>query len=246
MHEFRADLHIHTVLSPCGDLEMSPSGIVEEAKKKQLDIIGITDHNSTLHCKLVQEIAAREGILVLMGAEVTTKEEIHCLTFFENTEKLHAFQEFLDENLPAIPNDPYRFGYQVVVNEKEEIIQEVPYLLISALDQSMGQLEQKVHELDGFLFPAHINKKRNSLISQLGFIPNGLLVDGFEVLPNGSLPDPGPFLAAYPDAILMNNSDAHTLNQLGSRYNLIHMQDLSFGSFREALKSKVNFKVITR
>ena len=47
----RADLHIHTVLSPCGDLEMSPLSILEAARKQKLDIIGITDHNSTRQSK---------------------------------------------------------------------------------------------------------------------------------------------------------------------------------------------------
>lgn len=241
MRKYRADLHIHTVLSPCGDLDMSPSRIVKEAKKKQLHIIGITDHNSTLQCKTVQEIAEQEGILVLSGAEVTTREEIHCLTFFENTDTLHVFQAFLDDHLPAIPNDPERFGHQVVVNENEEIIQEVPFLLVSALDQSLSQLEQKVHQLGGLIFPAHINKRRDSLISQLGFIPGGLYVDGFETLPLSSLPDPIPYLSAYPESVILNNSDAHTPDQIGSRYNLICMRNLSFDGLREALREKSNF-----
>ena len=32
--QFRADMHIHSVLSPCGDIEMSPSAIVAQAKAK--------------------------------------------------------------------------------------------------------------------------------------------------------------------------------------------------------------------
>jgi len=220
---------------------MSPVKIVAEAKRKKIDLIGITDHNTTLHCELVQKIAEREGILALAGAEVTTREEIHCLTFFENTDSLHQFQEYLDHHLPTIPNDPDRFGYQVVVNEQEEILFEAQYLLISAIDQSLNQLEQKVHQLGGLVIPAHINKKRDSLISQLGFIPSGLKVDGFEVLPMSNLPDPALFLGAYPEVVLMVNSDAHTPGQIGNRYNLVHLEDLSFNSFREALRSKQNF-----
>ena len=83
MKKYRADLHIHTVLSPCGDLEMSPVNIVQKAKERSLNILGISDHNSTLHAPLIKKLAAKEGILVLMGAEVTTKEEVHCLCFFE-------------------------------------------------------------------------------------------------------------------------------------------------------------------
>ena len=58
MKTFRTDLHIHTLLSPCGDLEMSPANIVSLACQRGLDIIGITDHNTTRQCELVWETGA--------------------------------------------------------------------------------------------------------------------------------------------------------------------------------------------
>ncbi len=42
MQVFSADLHIHTVISPCGDLDMSPIRIIERVLERKLDIIGIT------------------------------------------------------------------------------------------------------------------------------------------------------------------------------------------------------------
>ena len=41
LQPYKADLHIHTVLSPCGDLEMSPAAIVERALARGLDMIAI-------------------------------------------------------------------------------------------------------------------------------------------------------------------------------------------------------------
>jgi predicted metal-dependent phosphoesterase TrpH len=92
MNVYKADLHIHTVLSPCGDLEMSPSNIIRQAKEQKLDIIGITDHNSTRHCKLTAELGERQGIFVLTGVEITTREEVHCLAFFEKPESIDIFR----------------------------------------------------------------------------------------------------------------------------------------------------------
>jgi predicted metal-dependent phosphoesterase TrpH len=117
MRDFRADLHIHTVLSPCGDLRMSPANIISEAVKKGIDIIGITDHNTTKHCGLISRLAAQHGIFTMTGAEVTTKEEVHCLAFFENSDTLEIFQNYLDDNLPEIMNVPEIFGDQVEVDE---------------------------------------------------------------------------------------------------------------------------------
>ena len=54
--QFKADMHIHSVLSPCGDIEMSPSAIVAQAKAKGLDIIGLTDHNTTLNADVTRRL----------------------------------------------------------------------------------------------------------------------------------------------------------------------------------------------
>ena len=117
MNSYCADLHIHSVLSPCGDLEMSPLKIVEEAAKKELDIIAVSDHNHTGHARLTRELGARKGIWVVYGAEICTREEVHCLTFFDSDEQLNAFQSLLDESLPKIPNDVALFGHQLIVDE---------------------------------------------------------------------------------------------------------------------------------
>ena len=131
---FKADLHIHTVLSPCGDLEMSPTAIVDRALERGLDMIAISDHNTTRQVKVTQRVGKQKGLFVLGGVEVTSQEEAHCLCFFENDEQLDQMQEFLDTHLPPIPNDEDRFGYQLIVDENEEIVGEEEYHLLNAID----------------------------------------------------------------------------------------------------------------
>jgi predicted metal-dependent phosphoesterase TrpH len=126
MQLYKADLHTHTVLSPCGDLDMSPYEIIRLAKERQLDIIGITDHNTTKHCPLTRKYGEQMGVFVLMGVEITTKEEAHCLAFFENEKQLSEIEQFLQDNLPDIPNDIEKFGYQVQVDEKGDIVYQEP------------------------------------------------------------------------------------------------------------------------
>ncbi len=181
MNLFRADLHIHTLLSPCGSLDMSPANIIETAKIKGLDIIGIADHNSTQHGKLIHKLAKQNGILALCGAEVTTREEVHCLAFFENFENLDLFQQYLWEHLVKIKNVPEKFGYQPVIDENENIVEMLDALLIQPLTESIEFVEAKVHSLDGIFIPAHINRPMNGILSQLGFIPAGLNCDALEI-----------------------------------------------------------------
>lgn len=243
MRKFRADLHTHTVLSPCGDLEMSPVNIVRKAKERGIDILGITDHNSTLHAPLIKELAAKEGIMVLMGAEVTTKEEVHCLCFFESEEYLSEFQKYLDQHLPKIPNDENKFGYQVVVNEKEEIVAEVECLLISGLEQSIEEIERKVHELEGLFIPAHINKTINSIISQLGFLPPDLKVDALELsqhITKEEFLKKNKYLSKHS---FIKSSDAHYIENIGDVWANFFLEELSFEEVRKALRSEEGRKV---
>lgn len=235
MKKFRADLHMHTVLSPCGDLEMSPVNIVRKASERGIDILGITDHNSTLHAPLIKELASKEGIMVLMGAEVTTKEEVHCLCFFEDEELLSQFQEYLNEHLPNIPNDTDRFGYQVVVNENEEITDEIDCLLISGLNQGIEEIEKKVHSLNGLFIPAHINKTVNSVISQLGFLPPDLKVDALEISQHTTKSEflkKNKYLKNYN---FIQSSDAHYIDNIGNTWTNFFMERRNFEEIKMAL-----------
>lgn len=75
-------MHLHTCLSPCGSLEMSPQRIVETALERGVDAIAVTDHNSTLQCPEIQALGEERGLMVFAGAEVTTREEAHCVALF--------------------------------------------------------------------------------------------------------------------------------------------------------------------
>lgn len=235
MNTYRADLHIHTVLSPCGDLDMSPTNIIAKAREKGLDIIGITDHNSTRHCSLIRDLAKPAGIFVLMGAEVTTREEVHCLSFFENDDQLSEFQAYLDKHLPPVPNDTQKFGYQVVVDKDEQIVEEIKYLLISALDQSINQVEQKVHSLGGIFIPAHIDRPSYSITSQLGFVPDGLWIDAVEVSASCKKETVRPFLPKQENISVIRSSDAHYPDQIGKAFTSFEMEHRSFGEIKMAL-----------
>ncbi|HUX54771.1 MAG TPA: PHP domain-containing protein [Williamwhitmania sp.] len=237
MRVFKADLHLHTVLSPCGSLEMSPTALVARAKEVGLDLIAITDHNTTLHCELVQELAREVGIATILGAEVTTKEEVHCLTFFPTLEILSIFQLYLEQNYPiGQRNNPALFGYQVVVDRDENIIKEVDAPLISALTVSIGSLEKEVHRLGGLFIPAHINKTKFSIISQLGFIPADLPIDGVEISKHTSKKEflgRNGYLKKYP---FLQNSDAHFVQGIGEVYTSLMVEEPSFDELKLALK----------
>lgn len=243
MSLFKADLHIHSLTSPCASLDMSPVNIIQKALEMKLQIIAITDHNCTKQAPLIKRMAAEKGLFVLCGAEINSIEEVHCLTFFETYDQLKEFQFFIDQHMQPFPNHPDRFGDQIVVDEEEMIVEEIPYLLTNSLDSGLSEIEQKVHQLGGIVIPAHVDRPYNGLFSQLGFIPTDFSADAFELskhadnswATNGKIPR---------GTSIVRNSDAHHLHQIGERYTMFEMEKCSFQEIKKALKHQNGRRVI--
>ncbi len=215
---------------------MTPLNIVRKAREKELDLIAVTDHNSTLQSPEVFRLGQREGVSVICGAEITTREEVHCLAYVGTETQRLKLQEYLEKHLPHIPNDPEIFGYQLWVDEYEKVMGEAPYLLISALDQTIDQVEAFVHSIGGLFVPAHIERSRNSLLSQLGFVPPELNADALE-LSRRSHPD--TFLEHHRQLKkykIIQSSDAHYIDDLGAIHTFFTMDKPGFEGLRTALK----------
>lgn len=240
MQTFRADLHIHTVLSPCGSLEMSPVNIIEGALKNNLDIIAITDHNSTLQAEVVVKLGKDAGIEVVYGAEITTKEEIHCIALMPDISASKTLQNYLDTHRIIIKNKPNLFGDQVVVNANDEIIYEEPNLLISAIKQSIYQVCNFVQQLGGLFIPAHIDRPLYGLIKMLGFIPDNLKADAMEV--SFAIKDINEFISQqvnlekYP---IIRSSDAHVPDIIGRVFTEFRAEKPTFEEFKMACHSQM-------
>jgi len=237
MIELRADLHIHTCLSPCGDLDMTPKRILKKAKEVGLDLIAITDHNACGNVEVAQSIGEELGIQVMAGMEVTSKEEVHLLGIFGEVQRAKELEEVLHKGL-KIQNDPEIFGYQVLVNEKDEVEGFVSPLLISASHLSLEEVLRKVHELGGLCIAAHVDKPSYSIISQLGFIPKALELDAVEVWDIShylTLLNQGYGLEGF---TVVYGSDSHFLHQLGGRYTKIMVEDPSFYELSLALRNQ--------
>lgn len=234
MKPYRADLHIHTLLSPCGSLEMSPAEIISRAAAKGLDMIAVSDHNTTLHCELMVTLGHEAGITVLRAAEVTSAEEVHSLVILPGEMARISFQHWLDEHSTHVPHDHNLFGDQVVVDRNENIIGEFDHYLPAALSATLDEVETEAHRLGGLFIPAHIDRPAFSINSQLGFIPEDLYIDALEVV--GETPD-----LLYP---VIRNSDAHIPEHVGRRYTTYMLDHASFAELAMALRGEEGRHII--
>ena len=238
MKKYQADLHIHTVLSPCADLEMSPDQIVQVALKRGLDIIAITDHNSTRQCDMVRKHAKGTSLLVINGCEVNSMEEVHALCLFEDDYSRDEFQYFVDQYLPDIPNHTSYHGHQLLVDEENQILEELPFYLGNALFIDLETIERKTHELNGIFLPAHVDRPINSLYSQLGFLPKELNVDGLQISKRSNESMIRTHYDIDGEISLIKASDAHYIEDIGSVATSFYMYEPSFKELRWALHKK--------
>jgi len=232
---YRTDLHIHSTLSPCGSLESSPGAIVDEAVRKQLDIVAISDHNSTLNLPAFKK--ASEGkVIPFYGIEVQTLSETHLLVIFDNLDAAMDFGRMIHDALPDIKNSPDFFGDQVIVDENEEIISFEDRLLLQSTVMDVEEVTTKAHSFGGLVFPAHIDHDSFSIISQLGFIPPDLPIDGIELSKNITLFEAEntfpEYCSKYP---VIRNSDAHYLNEIGISFTFFDIAKPSLAEFKKAL-----------
>ena len=58
LRRYRADLHIHTALSPCASEAMTPPAILTAARRRRINVIGVVDHNAAGNARAM--IAAAE------------------------------------------------------------------------------------------------------------------------------------------------------------------------------------------
>lgn len=241
LRTLKADLHIHTCLSPCGELEMSPAAIAEQAKIKEIDIIGICDHNSAENVLAVMKAAQKFEISVLPGIEVTSQEEAHILALFDKLEQALKLQEIIYDNLPG-ENDEDTFGMQVVVNAKGEVLRFNKRLLIGASTLSVEKVVDIIHSLNGLAIASHIDREAFSIITQLGFIPAHLKLDALEISSSISYEEAKKkFNLTYP---LTSSSDAHFLKEIGRGVTLFYLKEGNIEEIKKAFLNKEGRKII--
>lgn len=214
LRELRCDLHIHTCLSPCADLEMSPKAIVEKSLKENLDIIAICDHNSSENVVYAMKAAAGKPLVVLPGMEVTTREEVHLIALFDRLEYVEKLQAKVYNHLPGV-NDERIFGCQAVVNELDEVEGFNDHLLIGATIFSIEEAVAVIHELGGLAVASHIDREGFGIISHLGFIPPDLKLDALEVSAAMGITEARREFGELYRMPFIESSDAHFIRDVG-------------------------------
>ncbi|MBU5334534.1 MAG: PHP domain-containing protein [Anaerocolumna aminovalerica] len=229
------DFHLHSCLSPCGDNDMTPANIIAMAALKKLDVVALTDHNSSKNCPAFLAMAKQYGIIAIPGMELCTQEEVHVLCLFSRLEDAMNFDGYVYEHLLPVPNNQSIFGRQQIYNEEDKVIGEEPYLLINATDISFEEVYDLVKGYNGIMLPAHIDRTANSLLYNLGFIPPESKFSCVELYDKDKmeyLRKENPYLT---NCNIITNSDAHYLEHINEPVNFIRCESRDIKDVLRAL-----------
>lgn len=234
MQPYKADLHIHTCLSPCADLDMLPQDILQAAARQGLDVIGICDHNAAANVPAVLQAAGDSPVRVIPGMEITTREEVHILGLFQSSAAVLDIEQFVQTHLQG-QNDAEIFGHQLVVDAEGTPLELCSHLLIGATDLSLTAVVDAIHERSGCAIAAHVDRQRFSLVGQLGFVPPNLALDGLEHSPRIGRQEACRQFGACGRWEFICNSDAHRLSEVGAGSSMLHLESPTADELRRAL-----------
>lgn len=221
MKNYYYDLHIHSCLSPCGDADMTPNNIAAMAKLKGLDVIALTDHNTTKNCPAFFSACRKNDIIPIAGMELTTAEDIHLVCLFESLDDAMRCSEELYPHIMNIKNKPNIFGEQIIMNSSDEIIGYEEKLLIGATDLWLCDAVDFARAHNALVFPAHIDRRANGIISILGDIPKEFSISCAEFHSKGNVDEYLKKFKAIEKCHILCSSDAHRLWEINEAENFV-------------------------
>lgn len=227
------DMHIHSVLSPCGDYLMTPNNILNMAMLNELDIIAVTDHNTMYQLNTIRELQPSFDFLVVYGCELQV-EGGHILIYFKSIDEANHFQLILDTLIEKESYDKAKYGEQCVCNSFDETVLELDYYLNIDLNCSLHRLLEILDDYDCIKVLAHLDRTSFSLIDKIDETMN---VDAVEVVDRNNLNiiyEKHPFLR---NKFVFTNSDAHIITDMNEKKNCIELNSLSVESLFEVIRN---------
>ena len=249
MMRILADMHVHTVLSPCASRDMIPPAIVREAARKGLAMIAVCDHNAAGNVEAViaaaraarGEDAGGAPLAVIAGMEITTSEEAHVLGLFPDASCARAAAEEVLSSLPlwrplSSPGSSpcTRSPEQELVDAAGARIGFEEKMLSAASRFTLSETVDLIHRHGGLAIAAHMDRRSFSVVSQLGFLPPGVPFDGLEISAAGVARGRAAGFASH-GMPLVSSSDSHFLDDIGVSATALDVEGPGFDELALAL-----------
>lgn len=234
------DLHIHIGRAQGKPVKITASReldlrkiIFNDAKIKGLDIVGIVDAGSPLVLSEIEDMLkngdlrehsrggfiAKNGVMLVAGCEVETREGAHVVIYLPYLESLYRYQKYMEKKIKNLN------------------------LSTQKCTAGLAELLNLAFLLSGFLCPAHAftpHKGIYGTVTDRLFNILGRDIKKIKALELGLSADTdmADMLEETHNFVFLSNSDAHSSANIGREYNLFSMQDLNFDELCMCLEEK--------
>lgn len=241
-----ADLHIHigsakgkAVKITASRLLTLRSIIFDEAPRKGIDIVGVVDAGSRLVASEIEEMLSNDelqplskggflainGVLLIAGCEVETREGFHVITYLPSLDAIHSWQRFLRNRVRNLELSTQRVDAGIVD--------------LVALNEDLGGIFCPAHAFTPHkgvygMWTDKLASKIGTVFHQIKVLELGLSADT----------DMADCLAETGCFTFVSNSDAHSAGNIGREYNQLLMHELNFAELRWCLENRQGRKVI--
>ena len=240
------DLHIHIGTAGGRPVKITASRkldlqsiIYRDAPRKGLNMVGIVDAGSTLVAAELEQMVtageltehprggfiARNGVLLITGCEVESREGIHLILYLPFIKSLKKYQKYIRSR----------------VTNMELSTQKVNAGIIDLINLS--------YLLDGVFCPAHAFTPHKGiygvwtdrLAKGLGREASHIKVLELGLSADTSMAD---MIGETREFTFLSNSDAHSSENIGREYNLFRMASLSFEEFKQSLNNEGGRRIV--
>jgi len=136
---YKCDLHVHTTASKCfQDKSITPEQWVEEAIRKNLDCIAVTDHNCGNLIDQIKEAATDTNLTIFPGVEITCDtSKVHLLILFDPSKTSDNINDFI-----------------ITCGISREMFADQ----LACSSQTILQIAKKANDVGAVIIPAHIDE----------------------------------------------------------------------------------------
>lgn len=246
MRRIYGDLHIHIGSAGGRPVKITASRRLDlytilfvDAPKKGLEMVGVVDAGSSLVVAEIEsmlqngqlkELAgggmlAINGVLLIPGCEVETREGVHLIVYLPTLESLKKYGQYMKKRIKNL----------TLSTQKAQV--------------TVADIMNLTVLLDGIFCPAHAFTPHKGIYGVLTPRLSTLLgrqaatIKALELGLSADT-DMADLIAETRNFTFLSNSDAHSSSNIGREYNLFRMGDKSFNELRYALENLNERRVI--
>jgi len=241
-----ADLHVHIGRASGRPVKITASRSLtlanllnETALRKGLNMVGIVDAGTTPVLaeleKMVEQgqldihrrggFITRQGVMLLAGCEVESREGVHIIIYLPDPDSLHKYQKYMRTRVKNMELSTQR------------------------CKAGIRELLNLSHVLGGVFCPAHAFTPHKGFYGMLSASFQSYLgrdASQIRVLELGLSADTdmADTINETRHFTFLSNSDAHSADNVGREYNLLRLAELSFEEFRQAVYGQEGRRVM--